>query len=415
MIIQEARLFITAKAGYRLKISFGTIKVTPRSKKIISEILKTERLSCGKYVDLFERKFASLIGTKSAVSVGSGTDALVLALAVMYDYAAKRGDEVILPALSFVATGNAVLEAGFKPVFVDVKRQTLNIDPARIEKVITKRTKAILPVHLMGKPAEMDFIKAVAKKHKLLVIEDAAEAHGAVYKGRNVGSIGDMAGFSLYVAHIISTVEGGIVTTNNSGYDEIIRSLRSHGRACKCRSCLLNTKSAYCPRRFNNKNGQDIRFLFERAGFSSKMNELEAAVGIGNLDLFDDILKKRRKNLYYLMDKIRQFSRHLVSIDKLPYEEIGPHALPIVIQEKSGFSREQYLNFLCKNGIDARTLFSCIPTQCSGFTFLGYKPGDFPNAEYIGNNGIHIGVHQDMGKRECDYFLDLTKKFVSQY
>src|SRR3990172_2529355 len=240
-----------------MKIPFGTISVTGKSKRLINEILESNRLSSGTYVREFEKRFAALVGTKEAVAVSTGTDADTLALAVLYDFGAVRGDEIIVPALSFVSTGNAVLHAGFTPVFVDIDRRTFNIDPARIEETITEKTRAIMPVHLMGKPAEMDAINLIAKKYNLFVIEDAAEAHGAIYKGRNVGSIGDMAAYSLYVAHIVSTVEGGIITTDNEDFAVILRSLRSHGRACKCESCVLNKASAYCSKRFSFGDNSD--------------------------------------------------------------------------------------------------------------------------------------------------------------
>jgi dTDP-4-amino-4,6-dideoxygalactose transaminase len=179
----------------KMVVPFGTISIPEPSLERIGEILHTKRVSSGKYVRMFEEKFAELLGVKEAVALSSGTDADILALAVLHDYGAKRGDEVILPALSFVATGNAVLHAGFKPVFVDIDRRTLNIDVNRIEGAVTERTRAIMPVHLMGKPADMDPILAIARKHGLPVIEDAAEAHGAEYKGKPVGSLADMAAF----------------------------------------------------------------------------------------------------------------------------------------------------------------------------------------------------------------------------
>lgn len=154
--------------------------------------------------------------------------------------------------------------------------------------------------------------------------------------------------------------------------------------------------------------------MFERIGFSSKMNELEVAIGLGNLDIYNDILDKRRENLYYLIEKFKKFSSYMVTIEKESYEDIGPHALPIIIQEEAKFTRNQLVDYLEKQGIDTRSLFSSMPTQCPGFSFLGYKIGDFPNAEYIGDNGIHIGVHQDLGKKECDYFIDAVEKFLSE-
>lgn len=377
---------------------------------MINASLDSGRVSNGKLVAEFERRFARLIGTKEAVALSSGADADAGALAVLYDFGAERGDEIILPALSFAATGNAVLQAGFKPVFVDVQRETFNIDPRLIEKAISKKTRAIMPVHLMGKPAEMDAINGIARKHRLTVIEDAAEAHGALYKGRSIGTLGDMAAFSLYIAHIVTTIEGGIVTTDREDFAAILRSLRAHGRACKCEACLLNTTSEYCPQRF--RYGRDIRFVFERAGFSSKMNELEAAVGIGNLKDFKKILKQRRKNLLGLMAKFRQFSGYMVTFREEKHERIGPHAFPIVVRDDAPFSRDEFSHYLEGKGIDTRDLFSSMPTQCPGFAFLGYELGDFPNAEFLGTHGLHIGVHQELGERHIDYFIATVKKFL---
>ena len=350
------------------------------------------------------------MNAKEAVAVSSGTDANTLALALLYDFGAKRGDEVIVPALSFVATGNAVLHAGFKPVFVDIDRDTLNINPILIEKNITKKTRAIMPVHLMGKPAKMDIINRIAKKHKLYLIEDAAEAHGAVYKGRNVGEFSDMAAYSLYLAHIITTIEGGIITTNNKKFAEIIRSLRCHGRACKCNVCVVNTSSEYCPKRF--QYGKDIRFIFERVGFSSKMNELEAAIGLGSLSCYRKIINKRHSNLLAMINKLREFSEYFYTIKEDKDERIGPHAFPIIVKEKAPFTRNELVDYLDKRGIDTRDLFSSMPTQCPGFAYLGYKLGDFPNAEYVGSNGIHIGVHQDINDKHIDYIFKILMSFI---
>ena len=211
-----AQKVLSVEEKTKFKVPFGTVSITPEARRLIDEALDKKLVTRGKLVEEFEKKFAKLFGVKYAAAVSSGTDADALACAVLYDYGAKRGDEIIIPALTFVATGNAVLQAGFTPVFVDVNRETLNIDPDKIEQAITPKTRGIMPVHLMGKPAEMDKIMAIAKKHKLYVIEDAAEAHGAEYKGKLIGSIGHMAAFSLYAAHIVTTIEGGIVITNDA-------------------------------------------------------------------------------------------------------------------------------------------------------------------------------------------------------
>ncbi len=393
-----------------MKVSFGTISITQESRDLIDKIIDSGRVSNGKYVREFEEKFAKLVNAKEAVAVSSGTDADTLALAALYDFGAKRGDEIIVPALSFVATGNAVLHAGFKPVFVDIEKDTLNINPDLIEKEITDKTRAIMPVHLMGKPAKMDIINKIAKKHNLYVIEDAAEAHGAVYKGKNAGEWSDIAAYSLYLAHIITTIEGGIVTTNNEEFAEILRSLRCHGRACKCKICVANTTSVYCKKRF--KYGKDIRFIFERVGYSSKMNEIEAAVGIGSLTMYHDIISKRHHNLITMIKRLQEFSEYFFTIHEDEDEKIGPHAFPVIIKENAPFTRDALVDYLDKKEIDTRDLFTSMPTQCPGFAYLGYYLGEFPNAEYMGKYGFHIGVHQDINDSHIDYVFNTLKSFI---
>ncbi len=399
----------TKAAGVR--IPFGTITITQTAKDLIAEALASQRLSSGNLVRRLEQRFAELTGTKEAVAVSSGTDADALALAALHDFGAKRGDEVIVPALSFVATGNAVLQAGLTPVFVDIERETLNINPSKVAAAVTDRTVAIMPVHLMGKPAEMDTINAVAAARDLFVVEDAAEAHGATYKGRNVGTLGDMAAYSLYVAHIITSIEGGIVTTDREDFAEVLRSLRSHGRACKCAQCVINSSGGACKRRF--QYGSDVRFVFERIGFSCKMNELEAAVGLGSMELYDQILDIRHRNLIAMSEGMRQFAPYLMTFREEEHERIGPHALPILVAEDAPFSRDELVTHLEQAGIDTRNLFASMPTQCAGFKFLGHSLGEFPEAEYAGTHGLHLGVHQDLGPEHIEYLMDTLDGFIS--
>ena len=372
------------KAHYR--VPFGTVSVTEKAKKLINEAIDHRWLTKGKYVNEFEYKFAALFGLKYGIAVSSGTDADALACAALYDFGASRGDEIIIPALTFVATGNAVLQAGFKPVFVDVKRETLNIDPDKIERVITAKTRAIMPVHLMGKPADMDRIMAIAKKHKLHVIEDAAEAHGAEYKGKKIGTIGDMSCFSLYAAHIITTIEGGMVITNNEKMAQVIRSLRNHGI--------------------------DGKFRFKRIGFSAKMNEIEAAVGLGNIEIFQDILEKRRRNVRYLIKQFAKFDQYFWYLKEDSHEVLGPHAFSIILKPGLHFTKDEFVSFLEKEGVDSRNLFYSIPTQTESYQFMGYKLGDFPESEYCSDHGTHIGCHQDIEQDQLDHVILTVQKFL---
>ena len=378
---------VETKMQYR--VPFGTVSVTEEARRLIDDALDKKLVTRGRYVAEFERLFAQLFGAKEAVAVSSGTDADALSLAVLYDYGAQRGDEVIVPALTFIATGNAVFQAGFKPVFVDVKRETLNMDVDKIERAITAKTRAILPVHLMGKPADMDRIMEIARRHKLYVVEDAAEAHGAEYKGKLIGSFGDMAAFSLYAAHIVTTIEGGIVITNNPQMAEALRSLRNHG--------MVN------------------KFDFNRIGFSAKMNEIEAAVGIGNVKIFQDILGRRRRNLLYMIEKFQRFDRYFITVKEEAGEKIGPHAYSVILREGLPFSKDEMVAYLDHAGVDSRNLFFSIPTQCPSYRFLGYHLGDFPEAEYCGNNGFHIGIHQDIELPQLDYVVEVVDKFLAAH
>lgn len=370
----------------KFKVTFGTVSITDEARQLIDQILDSQWVTKGKYVAEFERQFAKLFGTKEAIALSSGTDADALSLAVLYDFGAQRGDEIIVPALSFVATGNAVFQAGFKPVFVDVQRETLNMDPDKIKAAITQKTRAMMPVHLMGKPAEMDRILAIAQEHKLFVIEDAAEAHGAEYKGKKIGTMGDMAAFSLYAAHIVTTIEGGIVTTNNRPMAEVLRSLRNHGMVEK--------------------------FIFQRIGFSAKMNEIEAAIGLGNIKIFSQILEKRRRNMSFLIKEFRKFDDYFFSIKEEAHEKLGPHAFPITLKGHVKFTRDEFVQYIEEAGIDSRNLFYSMPTQCPGYRFLGYKLGDFPVAEYFGTHGLHIGVHQDLEIEDLAYVIEMVEEFL---
>src|SRR3989344_4842139 len=260
-----------------MRIEFGDLRLDEEAKTNLLHCWETSWVSGGPKVKKFEEEWGKLFGYKHNIAVYSGTGGDIGACMALYDFGAQRRDEIIAPALAFAAVGNSIMQAGFKPVFVDVEKHTLNINPRKIEEKITAKTRAIMAVHTMGKPCEMDTIMQIARKHNLLVIEDACEAHGARYKKKNVGSWGDMAVYSCYAAHLIYCGEGGMVSTNNKHLAEVIRSVRTHGR----------------------KNGKK-EFNHVRLGFNGKMNDLEAAVGLSEIGNFQKIFARRRENLHYL-------------------------------------------------------------------------------------------------------------------
>ena len=353
-----------------MRINFGDLIIGDIAKKYFQKIFDKNWASEGDNVKEFEEKFAKKFGYKHAIATSSGTDANIDCCASLYDFGTNRGDEIITPALSFVATANSILSAGFIPKFVDIDIETLNIDPSKIEDVITDKTRAIMVVHTMGKPCEMDSILKITKDHNLKVIEDACEAHGAIYKGKNVGTIGDMGTFSFYTAHQIVCGEGGMVVTDDDKIADIIRSVKSHGRP---------PRSMY--------------FDFQRIGFNSKMNDLEAALGLEGIEKFDEHFNKRKDNLYKLLDMTKDLSEYSYFIKEEKYEKISPHAFPLVLKDEK-YNREKLYRYLESKGIQCKTLFGCLPTQHDAFKFLKYKYGEFPIAEYVGRNGLHFGMHQ---------------------
>ncbi|MFI5204467.1 MAG: aminotransferase class I/II-fold pyridoxal phosphate-dependent enzyme [Flavobacteriales bacterium] len=229
--------------------------------------LSTWISSAGSYITRFENEFAAYCQSKHGVAVSNGTVALHLALLAL---GVGAGDEVIVPDLTFAATINTVLHAGATPVIVDVDKDSWCIDPAQIEKAITSKTKAIVPVHVYGQPCDMDAIMEIARKHKLFVIEDAAEAHGATYKGKKVGSMGDISCFSFYGNKIITTGEGGMCLTNSNELNERMRVLRDHGM---------------------NKSK---RYWHDMVGYNYRMTNLQAAIGCGQLERIGEIIEKRK-------------------------------------------------------------------------------------------------------------------------
>jgi CDP-4-dehydro-6-deoxyglucose reductase, E1 len=407
------------------RVAFGTITITPESIGRINESLKAKRVSGGKYLKEFEDKFAEFVGVKNAVAVSSGTDALTLALSLLYEkmnreYVSGMNVGIILPALTFVATANAVVNSGFTPMFVDVDKYTLNIsyDDLVNKSNLFEYAAGIIPVHLMGNPVDMDRLKEIIKDENLMIIEDAAEAHGTFYKDKMAGSIGDVGCFSTYLAHIISTIDGGVVTTNNDDYAKIIRSLRMHGRNCSCKQCVINTQGIKCEKRF--KGGIDNRFLFDRIGYSSRMNDLEAAVGIGCLYSAEEIIYKRKQNYRYMEEGLYSIPRfneffYLMKILDGHIFKFSPHAFPIICREEIPFTRDIFSKYLEDNGIETRTLFASIPTQYKAYKQFGYLLGEFPNAEYLGRNGIHIGVHQNIDFDDIDYIVDVINKFIKGF
>ncbi len=377
---------VLSKPSYR--ITFGHIEVGPSARRYLNEALDRNWVSEGLNVQRFEREFAKKFGYAQAVATSSGTDAGIVAMAALRDRGAKPGDEVITPALAFVATANCILAAGFTPKFVDVELETLNIDPAKIEAAITPRTRAIQAVHTMGKPCRMEEILRIARKHGLAVIEDCCEAHGAALNGKVVGSFGEMALFSFYAAHMICSGEGGMIAAQDAEWAALCRSIRSHGR-----------------------RGGQLYFHFDRIGFNSKMNDLEAAIGLEGLENFDNTFRVRRAYLKRLWELMKPLEDRLILYPDGAGEVTCPHAFPLVMRDPQEPVEGLYQH-LESNGIQCKTLFGSLPVQHSAFRFLGYKEGSFPVAERIGRTGLHFGIHQYLAEQDIEYAATTVRDYL---
>ena len=370
------------EAQPQYRVSFGHIEVGTSARQYLEEALTRNWVSEGPNVRRFEEGFAKRFGYRFCVATSSGTDAGIVAMSSLFEKGAKRGDEVITPALAFVSTANCILASGLIPKFVDVELGTLNIDPAQIESAITPRTRAIQVVHTMGKPARMNEILEIARRHRLMVLEDCCEAHGATLKGKVVGSFGAAGIFSFYAAHIICSGEGGMIVTDDPEQASLFRSIRSHGR-----------------------RGGEQYFHFDRIGYNSKMNDLEAAIGLEGLEMFDETFSVRRRFLLRLWDLLKPLSDCLLLYPDGPEEVVCPHAFPLVLRDPKK-SIEGLYQHLEERGIQCKTLFGSLPTQHQAFRFLGYQEGNFPVAERIGRTGLHCGVHQYLRDEDIDYVAE---------
>lgn len=372
------------------RIGFGDIRIGDEARRYLNEALSRNWISEGPNVRLMETRFADLFGYRHAIATSSGTDAGIVGMSALMDLGAERGDEVITPALAFTATANCILAAGLRPRFVDVDPDTLNIEPEFIEAAITPRTCAIQVVHTMGKPCSMEAIMKIATRHGLPIIEDACEAHGASLNGQVVGSFGKMGIFSFYAAHLICSGEGGMIVTNDSSIAELCRSVRTHGR----------------------RDGE-LYFHFDRVGYNSKMNDMEAAVGLEGIQNFQDTFAKRRELLLALQEKLGHLEDELQIYRDGPGEILCPHAFPLVLRNETAHIEGLY-QFLENRGIQCKTLFGSLPTQHHAFAFLGHQLGEFPVAERIGKTGLHFGIHQYLQLEDVDYIVATISEFFSQ-
>ena len=359
-------------------IPLSSPDITDREVETIRQVLSTPFLSIGPKVKEFEKKIADFIGTRYAVAVNSGTSGLHLAVRSLD---IKDGDEVITSPFSFIASANCMLFERAKPVFVDIDEKTLCIDSAKIEEKITKKTKAILPVHIFGHPCDMDEIIRIAKKHNLAVIEDACEAIGAKYKGGMAGSFGDCGVFAFYPNKQITTAEGGIIVTNNEKIAKLCQSMRNQGR-----------------------DEGDEWLCHSRLGYNYRMSELSASLGVTQMERIKEILKKRQKVAATYNEKLSR-----IKGIKIPYidssVDMSWFVYVIRLDDKifSNKDRNRIIQKLKEKGIDSREYFPPIHLEPLYVKMFGYKKNDFPITEKVSEATIALPFYNNLREEEIDY------------
>ena len=366
--------------------------------KAVAEVILSGRYVQGPKVKEFEEKFAQYIGVKHAVATNSGTAALHIALAAA---GVGPGDEVIVPALTFFATVEAVLHQNAVPIFADIDPETCNIDPDDIRKRMTDKTKAIIPVHLYGQPADMDPIMEIAEDHDLIVIEDCAQAHGAEYKGRKVGSIGHIGCWSFYATKNMTTGEGGMITTNDDEIAEKARLIRNHGMISRDDHMVL--------------------------GYNYRMSEIQAAFGLVQLSRLDKLNEIRIRNSMYLMENLKDVE-WLRPTKILPYVKHVFFWAPFrVLEDKLGMSTKELVALLRERGVEVRHRYyaplykqivllkkATYPHGCPfSCPFYGreidYSKVYLPGAEQVAGKMIGLPNHPKLTKEDLDYVIEVIK------
>ena len=372
-------------------IPLSDIDIGEEEIKSVVDVLKSKWLSMGPVTQEFERQFADYLGIKHAFGVSNGTAALHIANKVL---GIGKGDEVILPSLTFVATANASLYCGAKPVFADVKSlDNLNISPEDILEKITPKTKAITVVHYAGYPCDMDAIMEIAEDYNLKVIEDAAHAPGAEFKGKKCGTIGDIGCFSFFANKNLVTGEGGMVVTNDDSLAEKVKTIRSHS---------MTTLT------WDRHKGHAFSYDVTDMGFNYRINEISSAIGLAQLKKLDqnNEIRKRIVNDYKNgLNNLSDFS--------IPFKNHGEkssfHIFPVILSD--GLSRTDFMGKLREKGI--QTSIHYPPVHL--FTYykkLGFRDKTLPKTEYLGKHLVTLPLHMKMSEEDVSYVINVLKGVI---
>ncbi|MDR1452481.1 MAG: DegT/DnrJ/EryC1/StrS family aminotransferase [Candidatus Margulisbacteria bacterium] len=374
---------------------FGSPRLEEDDIQAVTAVLRSGWLGTGPKVKQFEEDFKNYRGAKYAMALNSCTAGLHLSMVAL---GIQPGDEVITTPLTFCATANAVIHAGGRPVFVDIDRETLNIDADKIEAAITPRTKALLPVHFAGRPCDMTKITAIAQKHNLRLVEDCAHAIETEYRGRPAGTFGDLGCFSFYVTKNVVTGEGGMVITDNEEYADKIKMYGLHGMS----------RDAW--KRFSDKGFKHYQVLFP--GFKYNMMDLQAALGLQQLKKVEKFYQRR----------LEIWQEYNARLKKLPlilpaaFEPQTKHALHLYTvlldTDRAALTRDELLNALTQENIGAGVHYTALHLHPYYRAAFGYKDGDFPDAEYVSGRILSLPLSAKLTPRDVDDVVEALEKIL---
>ncbi len=382
-----------SKIKKRNFLSYGKQWLDKNDIKAVVNVLKTDWLTQGPKVEEFEKRVAQYCGAKYAVAVSSGTAALELAYLVG---GIGKGDEVITTPLTFTATCSALVHYGGRPVFVDIKEDSFSINPEEIEKKITKKTKAIVPVDFAGIPCDYDEISKIAKRNKLLIIEDASHALGSLYKGKKIGRLADMTVFSFHPVKGITTGEGGMVLTDNKKFYEKLKILRHHGIVKK-----------------PEKGGW--YYDIETPGFNFRITDFQCALGLTQLKKLGKFIKRRRE-IVARYNKAFKDIEEIITPQEKSYVKSAWHIYPVQLKlERLKATRKKIFDYLRKQGIGVQVHY--IPLHLISFykKRFGYRTGDFPIAENYYKRAITLPLFPKMTDSDVEKVVRVVKKAVLKF
>lgn len=379
----------------------------------------------GKYAALFEKKLAAFFGLNFCAAVNSGSSANLLAISALTSFRIpeerrlNKGDEVITVAAGFPTTINPIIQNGLIPVFIDVALGTYNASIESIKAAISSKTKAIFIAHTLGNPFDVEELRKICDENHLWLIEDNCDALGSKYNGKLTGTFGHISTCSFYPAHHITMAEGGAVLTNDPILSKIIRSLRDWGRDCICPTGVDNS----CKNRFGWKlgdlpQGYDHKYIYSEIGYNLKITDIQASLGLAQLDKLQGFIKKRKENFSYLYNAFIQYGNYFILPEWNKKSDPSWFGFLLTIKPETKFSREDILLFLNNKKIGTRLLFGGNITKQPYFKSYNIKHrivGGLVNTDLIMNNTFWIGVYPGLSKEMLDYIIKTFNEFLNKY